>query len=355
METCQESIQQVQTNLLEWYRMNHRKLPWREEISAYHTWVSEIMLQQTRVETVIPYYERFLAVLPTLKDLAMAEDDLLHKLWEGLGYYSRVRNMKKCAQACMERYGGALPQTYDALCALPGIGPYTAGAIASIAYQQKVCAIDGNVLRVFSRILANEEDISKESTKKNYRTYVSAFLPEKEDAGDFNQALMELGALVCLPNTDPDCLRCPLKQQCRAHQLGIETQFPKKAVKKERRIEEYTVLVFLHDGCISLAQRSEKGLLANLYGFEMKEGKLDQKQLQECYPQAEMIIELKGHRHIFSHVEWHMHAFLIEMDQGGDTYHTIDEIEDQFAIPTAFRPFYQAACRWISAKGGCSL
>ena len=266
----QEEIQQVQQNLLRWYRKEHRDLPWRRQVSAYRTWVSEIMLQQTRVEAVIPYYERFLAVLPTLRDLALVDDDLLHKLWEGLGYYNRVRNMKKCAQACLEQYDGELPKTYAQLCTLPGIGPYTAGAIASIAYQERVCAVDGNVLRVFSRILANEEDVSKEITKKHYRDYVSVFLPNAEDAGDFNQAIMELGALICMPNKTPDCERCPLFLQCKAHRRGVEDQFPKKGEKKARRVEEYTVLVFVYKNRIALVQRPSKGLLANLYGFPMR-------------------------------------------------------------------------------------
>ncbi|WP_075876958.1 A/G-specific adenine glycosylase [Merdibacter massiliensis] len=348
----QEEIQQVQQNLLRWYRKEHRDLPWRRQVSAYRTWVSEIMLQQTRVEAVIPYYERFLAVLPTLRDLALVDDDLLHKLWEGLGYYNRVRNMKKCAQACVEQYDGELPKTYAQLCTLPGIGPYTAGAIASIAYQERVCAVDGNVLRVFSRILANEEDVSKEITKKHYRDYVSAFLPNAEDAGDFNQAIMELGALICMPNKTPDCERCPLSLQCKAHRRGVEDQFPKKGEKKARRVEEYTVLVFVYKNRIALVQRPSKGLLANLYGFPMKEGKLDQKQIVEMYPQSQQIIALHPHVHIFSHVEWHMHAFLIETMDTDHHYHSIEEIEDNYAIPTAYRTFYDAACTWIKMKEG---
>lgn len=352
LEQTKDEILSVRENLLAWYHKNRRNLPWREEVSAYHTWVSEIMLQQTRVEAVIPYYERFLSVLPTLCDLAMAQEDLLHKLWEGLGYYNRVRNMKKCALFCVEHYDAALPRTYEELCKLPGIGPYTAGAIASIAYHQRVAAIDGNVLRVFSRLLANEEDISKEKTKKQYREYVEPFLPTNGECGDFNQAVMELGALVCLPNTEPNCSRCPIARQCHAHQLGKEMEFPKKAMKKERRIEEYTVLLFLYQDQIALIQRSEKGLLANLYGFDMEEGKLDRKQVEQQYPHAKAIVELKEHHHIFSHVEWHMRAFLIEVDQGGDLFYTVDEIEQHFAIPTAFRSFYQAACQWIRSKGG---
>ncbi len=346
----QQHIERVQDHLLSWYRQNRRKLPWRENISGYRTWVSEIMLQQTRVEAAIPYYERFLNELPDLKHLAAADDDLLHKLWEGLGYYNRVRNMKKCAQVCVEKYGGELPCDYDTLCTLPGIGPYTAGAVASIAFHQRVCAVDGNVLRVFSRILENREDISKEATKKHYKEYVGCYLPQEEDMSDFNQAIMELGALICLPNHPPLCTQCPLRQECKAYAHGTQNELPIKAGKKERRIEAYTVLVCVCDGKMALMQRPAKGLLANLYGFAMQEGKLTPKAVRKIYPKAAHIVKLRPHVHVFSHVEWHMEAFLVETSETDENYHTIEEITEQYAVPSAFQPFYQAACEWIRAK-----
>ena len=344
-------IQQLQQALLAWYRAHHRDLPWRREVSAYRTWVSEIMLQQTRVEAVIPYFERFLHVLPTLADLAVADDALLHKLWEGLGYYSRVRNMKKCAEVCVERYGGRLPSSYEELCRLPGIGPYTAGAIASIAAQERVAAVDGNVLRVFSRILANREDIAKEVTKKHYRQYVSAFLPEAVDAGDFNQAIMELGAMVCSPNGAPSCAQCPVAAWCRAHAQGTEQEFPVRSAKKARRIEEHTVLVLVDQGRIALQQRPAKGLLAGLHGFAMSDERWERQQVEARYPHARNIVELHPHTHVFSHVEWHMNAFLVEESDPLASYHSLEEIEENMAIPTAFRPFYEAARTWIRMKG----
>ena len=346
----QQHIERVQDHLLSWYRQNRRKLPWRENISGYRTWVSEIMLQQTRVEAAIPYYERFLNELPDLKYLAAADDDLLHKLWEGLGYYNRVRNMKKCAQVCVEKYGGELPCDYDTLCTLPGIGPYTAGAVASIAFHQRVCAVDGNVLRVFSRILENREDISKEATKKHYKEYVGCYLPQEEDMSDFNQAIMELGALICLPNHPPLCTQCPLRQECKAYAHGTQNELPIKAGKKERRIEAYTVLVCVCGGKMALMQRPAKGLLANLYGFAMQEGKLTPKAVRKIYPKAAHIVRLRPHVHVFSHVEWHMEAFLVETSETDENYHTIEEITEQYAVPSAFQPFYQAACEWIRAK-----
>lgn len=343
----QADICELQENLLRWYRASHRQLPWRSSISAYRTWVSEIMLQQTRVEAVIPYFERFLYVLPTLSDLASAPDDLLHKLWEGLGYYSRVRNMKKCAQVCVERYGGELPSSYEELRKLPGIGPYTAGAIASIAFHERVAAVDGNVLRVFSRILANEEDICKEATKKHYQTYVGDFLPDSADMRDFNQAVMELGALICAPNKEPACMRCPIACQCKAYQRGIQQELPIKSGKKARRIEEHTVLVFLKEGRIALCQRPDKGLLANMYGFWMSDEKWDRREVEKRFPKAKHIVKLRDHTHVFTHVEWRMNAFLIDGDSCQDTYYTIEEIDQKIALPTAFRPFYEAARQWV--------
>lgn len=347
----EEEIRQLQEKLLTWYRQHRRDLPWRREVSAYRTWVSEIMLQQTRVEAVIPYFERFLHVLPTLPQLAIAEDALLHKLWEGLGYYSRVRNMKKCAQVCVACHDGVLPSSYEALCRLPGIGPYTAGAIASIAYHERVAAVDGNVLRVFSRILANREDVAKAVTKQRYQQYVETFLPAAADVGDFNQAIMELGALICSPNKEPSCDRCPIVSLCRAYAQRIEKELPVRGAKKARRIEEHTVLVLFDHDRIALWQRPATGLLAGLYGFAMSDERWERQQVEAHYPTARRIVELRAHTHVFSHVEWQMNAFLIEYRDPQAHYYPLNEIEEALAIPTAFRPFYEAAKMWIKAKG----
>ena len=221
MKTCLHILPQV---LLPWYEDNKRDLPWRKDKDPYHIWVSEIMLQQTRVEAVKGYYARFLEKLPTVEDLANAPDDVLHKLWEGLGYYSRVRNLKKAAQVIVNTYGGVFPKTYEEVIALPGIGPYTAGAICSIAYDLPTPAVDGNVLRVLSRLLADETPANAPAARKNAEDTLKGIYPQR--AGDFTQALMELGATTCGPNQKPDCPNCPCENFCKGYELGTAQLLP---------------------------------------------------------------------------------------------------------------------------------
>lgn len=241
--TPQERLEQMVEPLLFWFSQSHRDLPWRREPSPYHVWVSEVMLQQTRVEAVRPYYERFLAALPTVQALAGCPQEQLLKLWEGLGYYSRARNLQRAAQEIVRSYNGQLPASYDLLKKLPGIGDYTAGAIASIAFDLPVPAVDGNVLRVLTRVLACPDDIALPATKETFRQLLLPVEPTP-GAGAFNQALMELGAVVCLPNSPPQCFVCPLQGLCLAHQQGRETDYPVKSPKKARRIEQRTLLLF---------------------------------------------------------------------------------------------------------------
>ena len=306
--------------LLSWYDHNARVLPWRDDASPYRVWVSEIMLQQTRVEAVKPYFERFLQALPSLEALAQADEDTLRKLWEGLGYYNRVRNMKKCAVECMEHHNGVLPDTYEELLKLPGIGAYTAGAIASIAYKRCVPAVDGNVLRVFSRVLVSEDDILKERTKKKFQSIIQEYIPgNRSDA--FNQALMEIGALVCVPNAAPRCNICPLASEC----MG-----------------------YLH-------KREEQGLLAGLYEFMMLDEQKSKKAvMQEFQDHLLRVVPLRKAKHIFSHVEWHMNGFLLELEQEvvEGIWCTKDELLETYAIPTALRVYKEALLAWM---GGNSL
>ena len=229
-------MENIAPALLEWFYRNQRILPFRTDPSPYHVWLSEIMLQQTRVSAALPYYERFLAALPDIPALAACEEERLHKLWEGLGYYSRVRNLQKAARIVCEEYGGELPADYDALRALPGIGDYTAGAIASISFGLAVPAVDGNVLRVFSRLYNDPGVITEPGVKKAFTARVMEHQPP-EKAGDYNQALMELGALVCVPNGAPLCAQCPLAHLCAAHAAGTALTLPRKATPKARRIE----------------------------------------------------------------------------------------------------------------------
>ncbi len=310
--------------LLHWYDYNRRILPWREEPTPYHVWVSEIMLQQTRVEAVRGYYDRFLASLPDVKALAEAEEEVLLKLWEGLGYYNRVRNMQKAAQIVVEQYDGEIPADYEAIRSLPGIGEYTAGAISSIAFGLPYPAVDGNVLRVLSRITGSEEDIAKEKTKQAVREDLLRIMPVR--SGDFNQSLMELGATVCLPNGKPLCDSCPVMHLCQAFHEGRETELPVKSGKKERRIEKRTVYLIFCEEKILLHRREKKGLLAGLWEFPnaLREGKKGgvtvsetealRKALASAVPEGTTLTISKGKKakHIFSHIEWHMEGICIQ-------------------------------------------
>ena len=232
--------EQLAENLVAWFRADHRDLPWRQDKEPYHVWLSEIMLQQTRAEAVKGYYARFLRELPTIEALARCEPDRLQKLWEGLGYYSRVRNLQKAAQMIVSRLGGEFPRTVDEIRKLPGVGAYTAGAIASICFELPAPAVDGNVLRVVSRVMADGACVSKQAVKDEYGARLAEIYPAGA-CGDFTQSLMELGATVCLPNGEPRCEACPVAGLCRARSEGTQRRYPVKEAKKPRRVEKLTV------------------------------------------------------------------------------------------------------------------
>ena len=326
-----------------WYRANKRDLPWRQDREPYHVWLSEIMLQQTRVEAVKGYYLRFLNALPTIAHLAACDDDSLHKLWEGLGYYSRVRNLKKAAIQIMEEHGGLFPGEYEAIRALPGIGDYTAGAVSSICFDKKEPAVDGNVLRVVSRILEDGTPIDLPAQKKKVNDLLKSVYPE--EAGEFTQALMELGATLCGPNWKPRCGECPCKDFCGGAIHGTAEQFPVKSPKKEKRIEEKTVFIFSCDGRYALRKRSDTGLLAGLWEFPNVPGKLETKdalaRVEEFGLRPREIYRQRELKHIFTHIRWEMRGIYMEVaEPAGDfTWLTAQEIETQAALPTAFRQF----------------
>ena len=324
---------------LDWYELNARILPWRSDPQPYYVWVSEIMLQQTRVEAVKGYFERFIEALPDVKALAMAEEEELLKLWEGLGYYSRVRNMKKAAIRIVEEYDGKIPADYETLCKLPGIGTYTAGAIASIAYGLLEPAVDGNVLRVMKRIAGSFDDISKEAVKKELREDIKAVMPVGR-CGEFTQSIMELGALVCIPNGTPLCEQCPVMHLCRAFHEDTIDKIPVKPAAKQRRIEERTVYVMECDGKFALNKRGDKGLLAGLWELPNTEGKQSKEEVTEIIP-AVSIEELGKAKHIFSHVEWHMTGYYLRLAELSDEYEwkSAEEIRKDFAIPAAFAAY----------------
>ena len=334
-------LQNLPGALLPWYEENKRALPWRQDKEPYHIWLSEIMLQQTRVEAVKGYYARFLQALPTMEALANADDALLLKLWEGLGYYSRVRNLKKAAGVIVTDFGGEFPQNYADVRALPGIGDYTAGAICSIAFGQKKAAVDGNVLRVVSRIQADATPIDKLSRKREVQALLEEIYPE--NAGDFTQALMELGATVCGPNRVPDCEKCPCVGFCMGFATKTAEKLPVKLPKKGRRIEEKTVFILRCEGRYALTKRADRGLLAGMWQFPEAPGILELQQALESLEGVKEVCRQVEKNHIFTHIEWKMRGFYLEMTEKSEKFQwfTPEEIEQNAALPTAFRQFWE--------------
>lgn len=313
-----DCLDRIAAPLLAWYDRGRRILPWREEPSPYHVWLSEIMLQQTRVEAVKPYYDRFLQALPDIGSLAAVDEEKLLKLWEGLGYYNRARNMKKAAQILVSEYGGQMPDDYEKIVSLPGIGSYTAGAVSSIAFGKARPAVDGNVLRVLSRLRADDRDILNANVKKSVEEELADVIPA-DRPGDFNQALMELGAMVCIPNGAPKCDVCPWNELCRARAEGRTGELPQKTKKKPRSIEKKTILVIQDAECVALRKRPGKGLLAGMYEFPSMEGHCGEERvlayLRELGLSPLRIRELPPAKHVFTHKEWHMTGFLVRVDE----------------------------------------
>lgn len=344
-------LSQVPAPLLSWYKENKRELPWREEQNPYHIWVSEIMLQQTRVEAVKPYYQRFLRELPTVEALAEAAEETLLKLWEGLGYYNRVRNMQMAARQIMLEYGGEFPDTYEEILSLKGIGSYTAGAVSSFAFGRQRAAADGNVLRVLSRLLADDRDITKQSVRKGMEKWIESVIPQ-DGAGDFNQGLIELGALICAPNKMPRCGECPLAGLCAAHKDKRELDYPTRKKTKARKIEERTVFLFREGEKTAIRKRPSRGLLAGLYEFPNIKGTLTREEAfaysKEMGFSPIRILPLGGAKHIFSHVEWRMNGYMIQIDElkeggtkaGKDLFFvSLEDLQKTYAVPAAFSAF----------------
>ncbi|MBQ5951353.1 MAG: A/G-specific adenine glycosylase [Lachnospiraceae bacterium] len=399
-------LAQLPLRLSAWFADHRRMLPWRENAAPYRVWVSEIMLQQTRIEAVIPHFEAFLSQFPDIPALAAAPDDAVMKAWQGLGYYSRARSLKKAAQVCVETYGGELPSTFEELSALPGIGPYTAGAVASIAFGRPVPAVDGNVLRVAARLCGSEADVMEERTKKDFFAMLSDVMRGPDFAmhpGAFNEALMELGETVCIPNGSPLCADCPLREDCIAWREGRQEDLPVRLGKKARRTEERTVFVISAGDRYLLHRRPETGLLAGLYEFPSADGTLgweeavrfvedllrggEAKDLESagevcnkssasadsgsasnrghnrCSGAAAITEDqtdgfgcdleqafLGSAKHVFSHVEWHMTGWRVGLPESaaqaplpdGYVWAGAREIREVYALPSAFRFFLQA-------------
>lgn len=340
-------LEEITVPLLEWYDRQKRILPWRSDPSPYRVWVSEIMLQQTRVEAVKPYFARFMEALPTVTALAECPEQELLKLWEGLGYYNRVRNLQKAAQVLVEESDGEIPAEYEKLLQLPGIGKYTAGAIASIAFGIPVSAVDGNVLRVITRLTADESDIAKDSVKQEISEKVQKIIPE-DRAGDFNQALIELGAIVCVPNGMAKCSECPVPHLCEAKKQDKIMELPKKAAKKPRVVEKKTVLVIKDGEKVAIRKRPKKGLLAGLYELPNVEGELSEDEvlrLVKSYALAPLFIKkLENAKHIFTHKEWHMTGYAVRVEEleketEGMLFVDMETMKSKYPIPSAFEAY----------------
>ena len=330
--------------LLDWYREHKRTLPWRDEVSPYRTWVSEIMLQQTRVEAAKGYFLRWMTRFPTVGDLAAASEEEVLKAWEGLGYYSRARNLHKAAKL-VARAGGELPRDKKALESLPGIGTYTAGAILSIAFGEKEPAVDGNVLRVISRLTAEPFDITKNETKEKVATDLRPLMPDGETS-DFTQALFELGALVCLPNALPRCDLCPLAGECEAHRLGTETDHPPRTVKPEKRREALTVFVLALEGKYAIRKRPSSGLLANLWELPNTCGTLSTEDAARLYDGE--ITSLPPATHVFTHVVWEMTGYFVRLSappaEKDLIFVTPEALRETYPLPSAFSS-YRRYCK----------
>ena len=343
--------------LLAWYRANARALPWRETRDPYRIWVSEIMLQQTRVEAVIPYYHRFLAALPDIASLAAAPEEQLLKLWEGLGYYSRVRNMQRAARTIMTEHGGVFPRTFEQIRALPGIGEYTAGAIGAFAFDLPVPAVDGNVLRVAARLAAYGEDVLSPHARRSLTAAVASVLPA-ESAAEFDQAMIELGATVCLPNGMPKCEICPLRDRCLAHERGLESVLPVRRAAPARKIEKRTVLILREGDRVALRKRPARGLLAGLWEPFCIQGAHTGEEVLAFLSRFALtplyLTPIGDAKHIFSHIEWHMTGYEVILEEGSlaniprngaenpflELYFVPrEEIDRGYAVPTAYRAY----------------
>lgn len=310
-----------QDDLLEWYKTNHRVLPWRENHDPYRIWLSEIMLQQTQVSTVIDYYQKFIKRYPTVQTMAEAEEQEVLKLWEGLGYYSRARRLIPCAKMIMASFEGRFPERYKDMLKLPGVGPYTAGAILSIAYNQKVPAVDGNVMRVYARYFDMANDISNTKTRKIFEEKVLLTLPE--DRRHFNQALMELGATICTPKS-PRCDKCPIKENCQAKAKELIDKRPVKTKRIKQKKKQMVVVQLLSGNKMMLVKRPDQGLLAGLWGFPCYEieGTLAETVYRNLEEEFDIIADvyevLKEDKHVFTHLIWEMTFIRIDLKE---TFH----------------------------------
>ncbi len=345
-------VKQFQKDLMNWYEKEARDLPWRREPSPYGIWVSEMMLQQTRVETVIPYYNRFMEAFPDVFALALGEEEQLLKLWQGLGYYARARNLKKGAEMVVKNYHGKIPENREELMKIPGIGPYISSAIASMAFQKPVASLDGNLYRVLARIYLWEEEINSVHSKRALAQLAENLLCQ-DKPGDFNQAMMDLGATICIPNGAPMCGRCPVNEHCKAYSEGKTDSIPVKTTKKPRKILNKTVFLVRYLNYVVLRKRPNSGLLAGLWEFPNVDGNLSWEQAQKFLRIGGIISgdfhEIGDSKHVFTHLEWKMKGYEIVINDripftGIEPYNhwqwvELEVLHQEYSIPSAFRDY----------------
>lgn len=342
IENKEYALEWIVQPLLSWYKQRARVLPWRENRDPYRVWVSEIMLQQTRVEAVIPYFNRFMENFPNIKDLAEAPEEQVMKLWEGMGYYSRARNLKKAAQVICEQYQGEFSKEYQDILSLPGIGKYTAGAISSIALGQPRSAVDGNVLRVITRLNEMDTDIGNEKFKKQIGEMLEEVYP-LQYCSEFTQSLMELGAMVCVPNGEPKCSECPLRHGCGACQNNTWQNYPVKQGKAKRKKIDKTVLILSTEEKIAVRKREQKGLLAGLWELPNIDKQMNEAEIKQWLEEKGIeVIQVKQHKntkHIFTHLEWYMYCYQVmcKEEKGVFEWVSKEELDDAIPLPTAFR------------------
>ena len=337
-------IEDFQHLILTWYKGNRREMPWREDPSPYRIWISEIMLQQTRVDTVIPYFNSFMERYPTVESLASSDEDELMKYWEGLGYYSRIRNIRETAVNIVSNYGGQIPKTYDELLKLKGIGEYTAGAIASEAFGQKVPAVDGNVFRVFARLTAKEDDLRDLKFQKQLKEAVKSVLPQDE-TGDFNQGLIELGALICIPKGSPKCGLCPVKELCLSNKLNLQDRIPVKSKAKQRTVQEKTVFILQYGDKFAVRKRDDQNLLAGLFEIPNVEGFYTPDEAKTVIEEMGFVVSdlhvLKDRKVVFTHIEWILQGYYVHVKNDHEQYifETKENLVQKYTLATAFREY----------------
>lgn len=335
-------MQDYISNLEDWFLENRRILPWRRDKNPYYVWISEVMLQQTRIEAVISYYERFMKELPTISSLAKVDEDKLLKLWEGLGYYNRARNLKKAAIKIMEEYDGVFPTTYSEIIKLPGIGEYTASAISSICFGEKQVTVDGNVMRVFTRFYNDTSNISRSSTRIMIHDRLLSMM--SFNPGYFNEGMMELGEVICIPNGMPKCDVCPLRDGCQSYKNSNYYLFPVKDEKKVKEEVEMTVIIPIWEGKTLVRKRREVGLLHNLYEFPNVVGNKSVEEVKAISEEFGKVVNIKKsicYTHVFTHKKWKMQAYFVFLESVNcqDMFYRISDVEERFALPTAFSPF----------------